>query len=232
MVANDTRDRSAIVSFLARQMDARINKALAGEVSVTPVPTPTPVPILTAEETALQQGYDLSKMLPTLADLPGAKIKSDGFQDDPNVVASYQRVFDSAEGLVFDLASSKLISLDAPLDLQPTFADAKGLVLGLQQVDPAALAQAFGPSFARLAGVTPETITMNALTLSDIGDAVAGFGIRIETAQADIDGVILYFSRGLISVTLITFGPALLVVGDDVATIGQLIDERIQANSP
>ena len=213
-------------------MDAQINKALAGEVSVTPVPKPTPTPVLGPEQVALQQGYDLSKMLPSLADLPGAKIKSDGFQDDPDVVASYQRVFDAADGLVFDLGGSKLISLDASVDLQSSVADSTGLVLGLQQVDPAALAQAFGPSFARLAGVEPETITMNALTVPEFGDAVAGFGIRIETASADIDGVILYFSRGRILVTMISFGPALLVVGDDVVPVAQLIDQQIRANSP
>ena len=83
VVANDTRDQSAIASFLARQMDAQINKALVGELGVTPVPSPTPVPVLTPEQAALQQGYDLSSRLPALDDLVNAKVVGQGYQEDP-----------------------------------------------------------------------------------------------------------------------------------------------------
>ena len=225
VVAFDTRDRSTIASFLARQMDAQISKALAGDLGVTPVPPPTSVPVLSAEQAALQQGYDLSKMVPALDDLANAKVTGEGYQEDPSVVASYRRAFQASEGAVLDLGSSKLINLVATVALQESTGKAIGFV---SSQDPTDLSQLLAPQF----GVGPDKVTMNPLTVPQMGDTVASFGIRIETSAATLDGVILFFARGRINATLLALGPALLVLGDDVAAIGQTIDQRVTKNSP
>ena len=126
---------------------------------------------------------------------------------------------------MLDLGSSKLINLVATVALQDSTGKAKGFVASQ---DPTDLSKLLAPSF----GVGPDKVTMNPLTVPQIGDAVASFGIRIETSAGTLDGVILFFARGRVNATLLALGAPALVDGDDVAAIGQIIDQRIRANSP
>ena len=224
VVAFDTKDRSTIVSFLARQMDAQIDKALAGEIGVTPVPSPTPVAVLSPEQAALQQGYDLSKMFPALDDLVNAKVTNEGYQEDPNVVSSYRRSFHANEGVVLDLGSSKLINLVATVALQDSLGKATGFV---SSQDPDDLGNQLAPLF----GVASDSITMTPIADVSVGDTSAIFEMQIKAA-VDLDGLVVVFARGRVTSIILAFGPSLLVGKDDLVTLAQLIDKEVTKNSP
>ena len=227
LVALDTKDRDAIAAFLARQMDAQITKALAGEVLVTPIPTPSPTPVLSPEQMALQAGFDLKKMVPTPEDpvLAGSKIEAEGFLTDPNVVASYERSFIPTTPPVFTVGSSLVIRVLTSVQLHGTIAEAQGTVA----VDPSAKAADFAQQF----GIDAENVVGQPLDkVPQIADASGGFTLNIKTRQVELDAVFLLFSRGQVSAQVVAIGPALLVNAEDVAKLGQLVDQRIQASSP
>ena len=247
--ATDDRDWAAPAQRLAHLMDQRLDGVLAGAVRAAPIATPTatPAPFATSPpfatpapaagtspsgQTGGIPGVALPAMLPTLADLaPGAIIEGDGYIQGTDALSVYEREF-SAEGLVFTFGLSRLINLSSTVELYATPSEASGGVLMLGAMAPELFAQLAGPAFAEGAEFTPEILEVEAIDLPAIGDATAGFVMRIQTATINLDSYMLWFAQGRIAAQLIAMGPPGQVHLNDVARIARLIDQRIRENAP
>lgn len=224
-------DPSDAVARLAQLMDRRIELALAGELQ-RPAPAPSPPPVADVEEIALNEGFDLPAMIPTLEDLSeGAVIESEGFAEGEGALSSYSRAF-GASGVVFGFRSSEISNVSVTIQLNGSEAEASGLVQRIQSLTPEQFGEIAGSDFAESVGLTAENITAEGLELPEVGDAAVGFLLKIETSIADFDNYILFIARGRILVILEVVGPADQVALEDVVSLTQLVDGRIQRNSP
>ena len=237
LFATDDRDWAAPAQRLAHLMDQRLDSVLAGTVRATPTSPPFATAVPAADvgltgQTGGIPGVALPAMLPTLADLAsGAIIEGDGYLQDTDALSAYERDF-AAEGLFFNMGLSRLTNLSSTVELYATASEASGPVLLLQAMDPQLFAQLAGSGFAEGFGSTAENVEVEAIDLPAIGDATAGFVMRIQTALIDFDAYMLWFTRGRIAAQLIATGPPGQVHLDDVARIARLIDQRIRDNAP
>ena len=97
----------AAAERLAGLMDRRIDGVLAGEIVATPV-APEPGRPLEgdAEERALAEGFDISAMLHTVADLPkGVALQVEGYIEESDGISAYFREFGPEEGEFMELES-------------------------------------------------------------------------------------------------------------------------------
>lgn len=243
LFATDDRDWAAPAQRLAHLMDQRLDRVLAGTVRAAPTsplfattaPFATAVPaadVGLTEQTGGIPGVALPAMLPTLADLAsGAIIEGDGYVQDTDALSAYERDF-AAEGLFFNMGLSRLTNLSSTVELYATPSEAGGPVLLLQAMDPQVFAQLAGAGFAEGFGSTAQNVEVEAIDLPAIGDATAGFVMRIQTALIDFDAYMLWFAQGRIAAQLIATGPPGQVHLDDVTRIARLIDQRIRDNAP
>ena len=259
--ATDNREWAVPAQRLAHLMDQRLDGVLAGAVRAAPIATPTatpapfaasppiatsppfaePAPFATpapaagtapSGQTGGIPGVALPAMLPTLADLgSGAIIEGDGYVQDTDALSAYEREF-AAKGLFFTFGLSQLINLSSTVELYATPFEASGGVLVLGSMDPGLFAQLAGPAFAQGAEYTPENLEVEAIDLPAIGDATAGFVMRIKTATINLDSYMLWFTQGRVATQLIAMGPPGQVHLDDLAGIARLIDQRIRENAP
>jgi hypothetical protein len=170
-------------------------------------------------------------MLPSLSDLPGGvALDRDGFTDS-DAIGSYETEFEP-EGLVFELGSSHVIGISTSVELQETELEAQGPVLFIRAAGPQLFGELAGASFAKVAGFTPENIVFEGLDVPQVGDAVAGLSMKIDTAVIDLEAYMLFFSRGQVIATVMVMGPAGKIALEDVADLAQLVNERIVQFSP
>ena len=238
--ATDDRDWAAPAQRLANLMNQRLDGVLAGTGAEpikpqipTTVPFATTAPFATAVPAAGSiPGVALPAMLPTLADLdPAATIEGDGYVQDTDALSAYERDF-AAEGLFFTIGLSQLTNLSSTVELYPTPSEASAGVLLLGGMDAQLFAQLAGPGFAEGFGSTPEDLEVEAIDIPVIGDATAGFLMRVQTAAIDLDSIMLWFTQGRVAAQLIAVGPPGQVHLDDVARIARLMDQRIRENAP
>ena len=234
--ATDDRDWAAPTQRLAMLMDQRLNGVLAGTVRaapISPISTPAPAAVNSRSgQTGEIPGAALPAMLPTLEDLaPGAVIEGDGFVQDTDALSAYEREF-AAEGLTFNLGSSQIVNLDTTVELYATALEASGPVLLMQAMDPQLFALLAGPGFAEGFGSTPEDLVVEAIDLPAIGDATAGFLMRLQTPLIDLDSYMLWFAQGRIAAQVIVVGLPGQIHLDDVTRIALIIDQRIRENAP
>ena len=224
-------DPSEAVGRLAQLMDRRMELALAGEME-RPTPGPVPAPAADVEEIARGEGFNLPVMLATLEDLSeGAVIESEGFAEAEDALSSYSREF-GASGVVFGFGSSEISNVSVTVQLRGSEVEASGVVQIIQGLTPDQFGEFAGSDFAEGAGLTVENVTAEGLELPEMGDAAAGFLLKIETSIADFDSYILFIARGRIFVILAVAGPADQVALEDVVSLAQLIDAGIQEHSP
>ena len=156
----------------------------------TPAPIPTPAPAAgtaPSGRTGGIPGVALPAMLPTLADLgSGAIIEGDGYVQDTDALSVYEREF-AAEVLFFTFGSSQFSNLNSTVELFATPSEASGPVLVLGAMDPQLFGQLAGPALAQGPGFTPENLEVEAIDLPAIGDATAGFVMRVQAATINLD---------------------------------------------
>ena len=174
------------------------------------------------------EDFDLAAMLPTLADLPENAFIKD---EDLSCVVSCEREF-GATGLVMTLGSSNVANINAEVELEDSSIDARINVEFVKGSDPELFSEPASQAFAAGAGFTPDSVVLEALGPIVIGDAAAGFFMRIETAIADFDGYLLFFAQGRVSAQLLVTGPADQIALADIIPLAQLMADRIQENSP
>ncbi len=108
-----------------------------------PTPVPNPAPSFDPAKAALQEGYDVPFMLPTLSDLSSAVVASQGFAEDSYAIASYSRDFGPA-GLGIGLESSKASAVKTEVKLYFSESDARGLVSAIKGFDQEVLVGLIG----------------------------------------------------------------------------------------
>ena len=221
VLAFDDEDRSRTAGRLATRMDQRIAGVLAGDIEVTPIgegPTDTP------EERALEEGFDLSTMIFTVADLPegAVEISGAGYLEEEEAIAGYQRGFQAAPGeQVMVVGSSAIITIQANLELYGGPLDARTGVLLLRELDTETFAQETGAPLAAGFGVSSEDVTFSVLGVPAFGDATAGSLMTVTTEVGDFDIHLIYVARGRIRAELVVFGGGGLVSLDDTVPSGR-----------
>ncbi len=237
LASHGDKDWSGATESLALLMDERIDGVLSGEITAAPIaPTSTPTPEpLAAKEAAQAQGFDLPAMLPTLADLTSeATIEIEGFVLVAGAISSYVRAFGSS-ALTMKLGSSQLIALESTVTLFASSVEAQGPVLVMQGTEPGHFEQFIGLGAGGLVeglGLSPEALSLEAVDLPSVGDEISGFLMNIDAGFAGFDVYMLVFANGRVAVELLAVGPGGQVVLEDVVSLAELIDRRIQVNSP
>ena len=234
VLAFDDEDRVDAIRRLAQRMDERIVAVVAGEISALPA---TPAPPSSVEpqegsEIALAQGFDLPAMLPTLADLPeGPRIESEGFLPETEALVSYERKFEPGDRAI-ELGSSQLTNIIVTVSLYASAAIARAPVESIASLTPEDLGERLALGVAEDTDSTGDAPVVELLELPALGDSIAGYRVAVSAQIAEFESYQVFMTRGRIRARLSVVGVAGQAHLQDVIFLIQLIDERIQENSP
>ena len=230
----DDSDRSEALERLARQMDRRIQRVLAGDIvpsAIAPTAVPTSAPTVTdqngAEATILEE-FDLPAMLPLISELPlGVVVTAEGFLAESSGLASYQREFAGAADL-----APPITALRARVDLYDSPIEALAIVVVLAGLDSEALRGLVELSIGDGTTLDLEDMVVVPVTEPAIGDAFGGFHVSVVSPPVAREMYLLFSARGQVGSQILLQSPPGQPVLDEAIRIAQLIDERVVANSP
>jgi hypothetical protein len=169
----DDADVNSQVEAMARALAQRMEEVLLGEVSGTPVPLP--------EGEEEDEGFvpppagapDLAAMVLSLDDLPaGVSIDREGYVEDEDTVASYEREFDL--GLT-PIGASLFGSLQNDIDLYDSDVEAAGTFTGMRALFTSeTAAEFFASALSAGGGFEATNVSSEPVVLPDLGDASFG----------------------------------------------------------
>lgn len=214
---------AADIELLARRMDEKIQDVLTGRAIVSQA-LATPSVQLPPQNAAARKEVDLSKFVPKALDLQiEAKIGYQGAVAESDAIDSFQIDFLAAE-IPMEFGSSSLMHLNITLEMQQITGDSIGAVLRVLGDDSAE----FLLTFSEETGISGEKAVAEQLDGLLIGEVSGGYMVRSLDGQ---DSMVIYFSRGRISVTVTASGMPGRVMAEDILSIAQIVDERILASS-
>ncbi len=230
LISFDGADHADSVRRLAREMDRRIDRVLAGEISATPF-VPTPTPTKAPVEPVVVEGYDLTAMMPTVADFGDtADVRNEGQIAGSGAGGSYERRFKPVEGFI-EFQLSRLSEVQSSVELFDTALQARLPIQFLSSLSAQELTELFGPAFGGGAAGS-EDGGVEVLELPALGDASTGYRMKIRTEAADFDTHLLFFTLGRISGRFVLTGPAGAVAMEDVLAFANQIVQRVREHSP
>ena len=221
----DDADVNSQVEEIARKLEGRIEGALLGEVTGTPVP----VPPGGDEETTVPRpegAPDLAAMALSLDDLPaGVSVDREGYVEDEDTVASYEREFDVS---LVRIGTSRFTSLENDIGLYADASEALAPMFGFE----ALLTGESGPDlfaagFSEGAGLDVTNVQMESLPLPDLGDDSFGLHVSFDTPIGPLEVVYAVARVGRASGLLILTGSAGEVDVTDVIPLAEAMAQRM-----
>lgn len=176
--ADDT-DINAELEDLAGKLEGRMRGVLLGDITGTPVPIPTADADDPPTVTPPEGIPDLSAMALRASDVGSdVSVEREGYVEDDDVIASYEREFDT--GIESIGATTTLLSLETDVELYESVSEAS---LGVSAFDfifegqggAALIESLFAEGFEDQAGFQAENIETSELPDFDAGDQVSGF---------------------------------------------------------
>ena len=222
----DDADANSQVEEIARALEQRIEGVLLGEISGTPVPVPE------AEEEATvtppEDIPDLAAMALSLDDLPGGvSIGREGYVEDEDTVASYEREFDLGEARI---GASRLISLECDVDLYKDSLETSGAFAGFQSLFTGESSEEFFASaLSQGGGFEATNVQAESVPLPDLGDDSFAVRVSFETPPGSFEAVFVIIRVGGALGSLTLTGPAGEVGVTDVVPLAEAIAERMEA---
>jgi hypothetical protein len=191
IVRADDADVNSQVEEIAQALDERIEGVLLGEISGTPVP----IPEAEEEEATVPppEGIpDLAAMALSLDDLPaGVSIDREGYVEDEDTVASYEREFDLGQARV---GSSRFVGLECQMDLYESTLEASAIIAGMESIYAGESVEEFFASFlSGEAGLEATNISVELAPLLDLGDDSFAVHVILETAIGPFEYVFAFF---------------------------------------
>ncbi len=219
----DDADANSQVEDIARALEERITGVLLGEITGTPVP----IPEAEDEEATVPapEGIpDLAAMALSLDDLPaGVSIDREGYVEDEDTVASYEREFDLGEALI---GSSRFISLENDLHLYEDSAKAAAFLATFEAPYMSeAGAELFAAGFAEGAGFEASNIRTQPVPIPDLGDDSFAVVISFDTPLGAFEAVHIIVRVGRALSLFILAG---LAGESDVADVVPLVEAMVE----
>ena len=197
----------------------------------TEAPDKAPRLLVTYRPATLElRGYDLSSLLPSVADLPGGvTLESEGCISD----TEYERTFVAVDE-TFNLGSSRVSVIGTKVELYPSAAAAENLVSLVNTVDPSTLGDTLAADFTEddFPGVTGTLadIRFESLDPPAIGAASGGWLLKITTAEGQFEGVWIFFSQSSVGGVITATGAEGQVSLEDMLPLAELMADRIREN--
>ena len=227
-------DRSDDNRLLAKRMDLRIVRSLAGEDLGAPdIPEPEPTPVPGPQDQARNEGFELISMVLDSEDLPeDTPITLQGFVEGSSAIATYTRNFvPGTEGLI-SLGDSFLVNITSSVELEANEADARAPVESFpssDSLDFQTTGQQLGFAIARGFGFDPLEASTTPLDLGELGDVSVGVSVDLETGQdLSITAQVFLFARGRIEAQVFVLGFQTRTFLADTLALAQLVDQHIQ----
>jgi len=202
IVRADDANVNSQVEAIARALEQRIEGVLLGDIGGMPVPVPQ------AEEEATvappsEGGPDLAAMALSLDDLPdGVSIDHEGYVEDEDTVASYEREFDL--GLV-SIGSSRLMSLESEVDLYENAAEASSALTGFEFIATSESAgDLLAPVISEAAGFEVTNVRLEPVPTVGLEHDSVGFRVSFDMAlgRYEMIGIFIRVDRAVGSVSL------------------------------
>ena len=225
----DDADVNQRVEEIARALEQRIEGVLLGEITGTPVPIPEAEEEEEVEAPPPTRGPDLAVMALSLDDLPpGVTIDREGYVEDEDTLASYEREFDL--GLA-RIGTSGFSSLECDIDLYETAIQASSILTAVEAIFAGESASEFFASFfSEGAGFEATNVQVQSVSLPDLGDNAFGVDVSFDTPIGSFEAVFAYVQVGSVLGSLILTGPLAEVDAADAAPLAEALAQRMAAN--
>ena len=231
----DDADTNSQVEEIARALEGRIEGVLLGEITGTPVPiiTGSPVPIPEADEEGAtvprpEGAPDLEAMALSLDDLPsGVSIDREGYVEDEDTVASYEREFDLGET---PIGASRFISLENDLDLHEGSSEAAVIFTTFEALFTGETAEEFFASAISEGGAFEASdIRPAPVVLPDLGDDAFAVRVSFDTPLGSFESVFVFVRTDRAVGSLILTASAGELDVTDVVLLAEAMTERMEA---
>lgn len=213
---------------MARALEERMKGVLLGEITGTPVP----IPEAEEEEAAgpPPEGVpDLAAMALSLDDLPaGVSIDHEGYVEDEDTVASYEREFDLGS---VRIGTSSFIGMETDIDLYESVAKASATLTAVEAIFTSESgAEFFATTFAEGAGFEATDINLEPASIPHLGDDSFAVHATFGTAFGPFEHFFAFIRVDSTLGTLIfaSLGGELNV--SDAASLAEALAQRMAAN--
>jgi len=221
----DDANVNSQIEAIARALERRIEGVLLGDIGGVPVPVPQ-----AGEEPTVappsEGGPDLAAMALSLDDLPGGvSIDHEGYVEDEDTVASYEREFDL--GLV-RIRSSQFMGLQSNVDLYENAAEASLFVRTLEVLlTSEALPEFVASNFSEGAGFEASNVQVEPVPALGVGDDSAGLRASFDTPLGQVEGTFIWIRVDRVLGSLWVMGLAGNVDPADVASLAEAMAARM-----
>jgi hypothetical protein len=233
VLASDEKDRAPDLMRLAKSMDERIRNVLAGKTSAMPlVPTPTQTVPADNKQPSPIGGFRLAAMLPTLRDLPSnATMETDGPPEKTDALDSYERRFRPSASFI-RLGSSEVTEIRATVGVYASSRIAGFPIQAIRSLTAEQISRMLQQGSSAAGGSALNSFRMDPYDFPPVGDSSAALMLKQERAEGEFDGLIVYFVRGQVRAQLLVIGHIGKIAVADVVSLAELMNQRIQDNSP
>ncbi len=224
----DDADVGSQVEEITRALEGRIEGVLLGEITGTPVPIPEPEEDQEAAVPPPEGIPDLAAMALSLDDLPATvSIDREGYVEDEDTVASYEREFDPGQARI---GGSRLISLKNDIDLFEGASDASAFFTTFEALYTSeAGAELFASGFAERSDFEATNVQAEPAVVPDLGDESFAVVISFDTPLGSFDAVNAIVRMDRVLGLLIVVGSAGEIDVTDVVSLAEAMTERMEA---
>jgi len=226
----DDADVLSQVEDIARALEERIEGVLLGDIGETPVPTPQAEEEATAAAPS-EGGPDLAAMALSLDDLPaGVSIDQEGYVEDEDTVASYEREFDL--GLAH-IGSSRAMWLESDIDLYEDAAEASSafatneLLMATSESAP----ELFASFLSEGAGVEVTNVRAERLPTPGLGDESMAMRLFVDWPFGSCESNYVLVRTGRVVGTLVLTGLEGNVDAADALPLAEAMAARMAEQS-
>jgi hypothetical protein len=226
----DDADALSQVEDIARALEQRMKGVLVGDIGGTPVP------VLQAGEEATvappSEGEpDLAAMALSLDDLPGGvSIDQEGYVEDEDTVASYEREFDL--GLAY-IGSSRPMWLESDIDLYDNATEASGAFAGneLLMATSESAPELFASFLSEGAGVEATNVRGERLPTPGLGDESLALRLFVDWPFGSYESNYVFVRTGPVIGTLVLTGLEGDVAPVDALPLAEAMATRMAGQS-
>ncbi len=227
IATGDDADVNSQVKTIARALEERIEGVLLGDITGTPMPLPQ------VEEEATvapppEGAPDLPAMALSLDDLPaGVSIDHEGYVEDEDTVASYEREFDLGS---VSIGSSRPISLESEVDLYENATEASGRLAAFELIATSESGvDLLAPVVSERVGFRATDVRLEPLPTSGLGEDSVGFRVSFDSPLGRLEMTFIFVrvDRAVGSVSLMGLGGK--VDSTDAISLAEAMAARMAA---
>ena len=186
----DDANINSQIEAIARALERRIEGVLLGDIGGVPVHVPQAEEEPTVAPLS-EDGPDLAAMALSLDDLPaGVSIEHEGYVEDEDTVASYEREFDLGSA---HIGASEAIYLESQVELYEDVANASGRLAAFEVIATSESGEdLLAPAISERVGFEATDVRLEPFPMPGLGDDSVAFRVSFDSPLGRLEMTFIF----------------------------------------